>query len=134
MARKDSNKNIEFRIREMLQDRLNKPGVIKTDDAWKICRSEFGYSTIAGVFKRIMEEMRDHKKAEFLQRGQWLITDKMDAVKSNIKPDSHFSRTIFNKAPGNQAPIKRPAPEYTNSKSPYGIADELHSIKTRIIK
>lgn len=58
---------------ELLSNRLNKLGLITTDEAWQLCRSEFQYGTIAMHFKMIMTEKMNNQEADHLGKGKWFI-------------------------------------------------------------
>lgn len=61
------------RIRELLKNRLNKIGSIRSCDAWELCRKEFGYQTVVTYFREIMNEMVRNGRADFLHKGVWWI-------------------------------------------------------------
>lgn len=65
--------DIRLRIEFLLKDRLKKLGSIRTDDAWKICRSEYQYGVIQFHFRNIMIGMKDTGKADMIRNGVWWI-------------------------------------------------------------
>jgi hypothetical protein len=68
-----SAKEIRTRIEQLLKDRLNKLGSIRTDDAWQICKSEFQYGTVAFHFRCIMMQLKEDGRADFIINGLWFI-------------------------------------------------------------
>jgi len=55
-------------------------------------------------------------------------------MKSIIKKPHGYMRTIAVTPDPPKEKIKRPAPVYSNSSSPYGIADQLHNDRTTFYK
>jgi hypothetical protein len=66
----------QHRIKEILTERLVEKGMIKTNDAWQLCKDDFGYSTIAHHFKIIMKDMVKTGQANFINNGLWFIYGK----------------------------------------------------------
>lgn len=67
------HEQIHLRIIELLKERLQKLGSIRTDDAWQICRNEFEYGVIAFHFKLIMQKMKEDGAADNVKNGVWFI-------------------------------------------------------------
>src|SRR5437879_2364394 len=61
------------KIYELLKNRLDVLGNIKSGEAWEICRIYFGYSTICREFRKIMGLMIEQKKAIKVGYGIWKI-------------------------------------------------------------
>ncbi len=59
-------------IYDAIEDRLDVIGDIKTDDAWKICKS-WHYSSVVKVFAEIMKTMVLQKKAIKIGNGKYTI-------------------------------------------------------------
>lgn len=60
-------------IKALLASRLHKPGIIKTKEAWCICKLSYAYSSFCQYFRIIMMRMVTHKKAIYSGPGTWLI-------------------------------------------------------------
>lgn len=63
-------------IYELLRDRLNQVGKVRTDDAWQVCRGKtnFSYPMICNVFRECMQAMVEQGKAKKLEKnGVWEI-------------------------------------------------------------
>lgn len=59
------------RIYLKLQDRLNKTGIITTNEAWKITKENYG--NLNKVFRTIMQIMVAKKTAKKIKNGTWQI-------------------------------------------------------------
>jgi len=62
----------------LLAPRLKKPGIITTDDAWQILRSEFQYNLVAECFKELMQESASKMEVNFIRNGTWFIYQKIN--------------------------------------------------------
>jgi hypothetical protein len=69
----ERHKEINNRIRKLMEQRFQKLGPIKPGDAWEICRNEFSYELVRFHFKIIMQQKRKEGKADFIRNGLWFI-------------------------------------------------------------
>jgi gamma-glutamylcyclotransferase (GGCT)/AIG2-like uncharacterized protein YtfP len=60
-------------VYEILENRLNQLGEIRTDEAWKKCKYKFSYSAITVAFRKIMFTMVEQGKAEKIKNGHYRI-------------------------------------------------------------
>lgn len=56
-----------------LKPLLDKVGTIRSDDAWKVCKVKWGYSTITTVFRTVMFIMEKNGDSKRVQNGVWKI-------------------------------------------------------------
>lgn len=73
MSHKGKAAETEQAIRKLLEPRLQKLGPVSSNDAWVICRSNFGYTRICTVFRKVMQEMEAAQMAENIKHGLWWI-------------------------------------------------------------
>lgn len=79
-ARAEANFN---EIYDLLEDRLNQLGEIRTEAAWQICRHKYGYATVTQAFRKIMLTMVEQGKAKKIKNGHYKI------VAANVK-ETHY--------------------------------------------
>jgi hypothetical protein len=81
-------------IYELLTERLNQIGPIRTRDAWKTCcdaqkdldySDRHGYSTLTVAFRQIMETMVEQGKAEKIKNGEYNILRPNQRYKTPIE-------------------------------------------------
>jgi hypothetical protein len=74
-------------IYTMMRERVGRPGLIKTGEAWNICRkSKWGFTTISDAMRVIMNSMVADGKAVKVRKGLWNIIDEKERSKSkNMK-------------------------------------------------
>lgn len=71
------------KILSELEPRLDKLGLITTDEAWKLCKVRWGYSTITTQFRKIMDMMVTQGKAKKIKNGKWEILKPNTPQKQN---------------------------------------------------
>jgi hypothetical protein len=72
----------ESEIRPHMEMYLGTPGFKTSDAAWKFCKerlstsySYWSYGSITVVFRKMIKELIDQKKAEKLSHGKYMVKD-----------------------------------------------------------
>lgn len=76
MERKNSATLQVVEIKKALGSRLNKIGVIKTGDAWHVCKQcpiITGYQSFATHFTTLMRQLEVNGYADNVGKGIWLV-------------------------------------------------------------
>ena len=73
MPRNGQAEQTLYDVLDILEPRLNIIGEFKVDDAYQICKHDFGYGTIARCVRSIMSTMIEQNKASRIKNGHWKI-------------------------------------------------------------
>lgn len=60
-------------IYDMIEDRLNKTGEIRTVEVYNMCKGRYSYSIVQSRFREIMDTMVEQRKAVMVRAGLWNI-------------------------------------------------------------
>jgi hypothetical protein len=72
-GRKQSKRGAEFEIWDLLKPRFAQPGMIKTAEAWEICKHKFGYSSVTNAFRHYMQLLIKTGQAKKVGYGKYEI-------------------------------------------------------------
>lgn len=62
--RTEKGQAIYDKIYDLLEARLNEPGLIRAADAWTLCAGHAGYNSVVNIFRQIITTMVEQGKAQ----------------------------------------------------------------------